>query len=570
MSEDTTSSPDAPNPVSGDTAESIGGAYTVLARKYRPQNFDDLIGQDAMVRTLRNAFATGRIAQAYMLTGVRGVGKTTTARILARALNYQSDGTDGPTIDIPALGDHCSRIMASNHPDVLEMDAASHTGIDDIREIIESARYKPLSARMKVYIIDEVHMLSKAAFNGLLKTLEEPPDHVRFIFATTEIRKVPVTVLSRCQRFDLRRVDVLELAKHFSRVAEAEGLPIDEAAVMLIARAAEGSVRDGLSLLDQTMAAASAKITSEDVRALLGLADRMRVFELLEAALGGDAGDALGRLDALHADGAEPIQIMADLAEAVHGVTRIKAAGVEAGDAAMSESERAKAEELAKKLSIPVLARAWQMLLKGHSEVQAAPRPRIAAEMLLVRMCYLADLPTPGDLARVPAGDVATNAGGARDTRAPGQFSGEQATALQVRSEPVAVEEAVALPQPQTLEEIVALAEQDRDLMLRRALSEQVRPVRVSPGQVEIRLLEGAPRTLANDLAKKLEAWTGQRWMVAVSDEEGGKTIGEVRREREAEELATIKQHASVRAVLERFPEAEITAVRPTAPEDKD
>ena len=551
----------------------LGSAYTVLARKYRPQSFDDLIGQEAMVRTLSNAFRSGRIAQAYMLTGVRGVGKTTTARILARALNYETAEVSEPTIDMPALGEHCGRIMASNHPDVLEMDAASHTGIDDIREIIESARYKPLSARMKVYIIDEVHMLSKAAFNGLLKTLEEPPDHVRFIFATTEIRKVPVTVLSRCQRFDLRRVEVADLAAHFGKIAEAEGLTIDEQALMLIARAAEGSVRDGLSLLDQTMAAASGAIASEDVRALLGLADRMRVFELLETALGGDAAGALERLDALHGDGAEPVQVMADLAEAVHGVTRIKATAGKAGDVSLSEAERAKAEELAGRLSIPVLARAWQMLLKGHGEVQAAPRPRIAAEMLLVRMCYLADLPTPGELARQP-GSAAGPDGGApapdRQTPSPGAYSGEQAMAIDARAEPapMAPAPAEALPQPRSLADIVALAEADRDLLLCRALEEQVRLVRMSPGNVELRLLEGAPRTLANELGKRLERWTGERWMVAVSDEEGEKTLGEARRETEARELEAIKSHEAVKAVFEKFPDAEITAVRPTSDDD--
>ena len=338
-------------------------SHAALARKYRPKLFAELIGQDAMVQTLRNAFASGRIAQAYMLTGVRGVGKTTTARMIARALNYSLPGADGaPTLDMAEEGEHCRAIMESRHLDVIEMDAASHTGIDDIRDMIDSAHYKPATARYKVYIIDEVHMLSKPAFNGLLKTLEEPPEHVKFIFATTEIRKVPVTVLSRCQRFDLRRIEAEQLAQHLAGIAAQENAAADTAALMLIARAAEGSVRDALSLLDHAIAFGSGKVETEDVRGMLGLADRGRVFDLLETVLAGDAGNALEKLSGLTNVGAEPAQVITDLAD-LHPVTLLKVAG--ASDPAASEAERASAADLAKRLSMPVLARAWQMLLKG-------------------------------------------------------------------------------------------------------------------------------------------------------------------------------------------------------------
>lgn len=384
-------------------AEMGAKPYVVLARKYRPQTFDDLIGQDAMVATLQNAFAQGRIAQGYMLTGVRGVGKTTTARILARALNFEpSEGDErqaGPTIDLPRdptkLGRHCAEIMESRHADVIEMDAASNTGVDNVREIIESARYKPLVARYKVFIIDEVHMLSKGAFNALLKTLEEPPEHVKFIFATTEIRKVPVTVLSRCQRFDLRRVDVPLLAAHFKRIVGEEGAEAEEDALMLIARAAEGSVRDGLSILDQAIAFSSGNVSAEDVRAMLGLADRGRIFDLLELLIGGKPAAALKSLEALHRDGADPVQALGDLSEAVHLATRIKTVGAEDGSEGLSAEDVRRAQAVSDKVSVALLSRVWQMLLKGIDEVGRAPNPRAAAEMVLIRIAYTADLPSP-------------------------------------------------------------------------------------------------------------------------------------------------------------------------------
>src|SRR5471030_322657 len=384
----------------GDTPE--GAGYRVLARKYRPASFDDLIGQDAMVRTISNAFETGRIPQAWILTGVRGVGKTTTARILARALNYElPDGSvTGPTIKMPKLGIHCQAIIESRHIDVLEMDAASHNGVDDVRQINDAIRYAPVSARTKVYILDEVHMLSGAAFNALLKTLEEPPPHAKFIFATTEIRKVPVTVLSRCQRFDLRRVDAALLVKHLEGIAAKENIEVEPAALALIARAAEGSVRDSLSLFDQGIAHAAGPVRAEDVRQMLGLADRVRVVDLFEALMKGDIAAALKELREQYDIGADPAVILSDLAEFTHFVTRVKVVPSVADDVSLSEAERVRGRAFATQLSMRVLSRTWQMLLKGVTEVQASGRPVAAAEMVLVRIAYAADLPTPDELVR--------------------------------------------------------------------------------------------------------------------------------------------------------------------------
>src|SRR5512135_2537845 len=387
-------------------ADAPAEGYRVLARKYRPASFDDLIGQDAMVRTISNAFESGRIPQAWILTGVRGVGKTTTARILARALNYElPDGavkelTIKPTINMPVMGVHCQAIIESRHPDVLEMDAASHNSVEDVRQINDAIRYAPMSARYKVYILDEVHMLSGAAFNALLKTLEEPPPHAKFIFATTEIRKVPVTVLSRCQRFDLRRVDAALLVKHLEGIAAKEKIGVEPAALALIARAAEGSVRDSLSLFDQAIAHAAGKVAAEDVRQMLGLADRVRIVDLFEALMRGDIAAALKELREQYDIGADPSVVLNDLAEFTHFVTRVKIVPGVADDVSLSEAERVRGRDFAAKLSHRVLARTWQMLLKGVSEVQASGRPVAAAEMVLVRIAYAAELPTPDEVVR--------------------------------------------------------------------------------------------------------------------------------------------------------------------------
>ena len=583
-------------------------SHAALARKYRPQVFAELIGQEAIVRTLRNAFATGRIAQAYMLTGVRGVGKTTTARLIARALNYEGPNGEGATLDIATEGAHCRAILESRHLDVVEMDAASHTGIDDVRELIDSAHYKPNSARYKVYIIDEVHMLSKQAFNGLLKTLEEPPEHVKFIFATTEVRKVPVTVLSRCQRFDLRRIEIETLMAHLARIVTEENAEADPAALALIARAAEGSVRDALSILDRAIAFGSGKVEAGSLRELLGLADRSRIFDLLETVLKGDTGAALTTLDELNRDGAEPGQVITDLADAVHAVTLVKAAGPGSADPAASEAERARAADLAKRLSMPALARAWQMLLKGHDEVRNSPRPLAAADMVLVRLAYAADLPPPGELARQLKEGTAAPAKNPDKSR-PERRTGAQARARRsLAREPspaprespapqksMAVKDSTAIedsppwdeapapyddipdivsdsdPEPErtvlnSFEDVVALAEAKRELKLKNALLEQVRLVHFKPGNIELNPLPAAPQQLTQELMRKLKAWTGRVWIVAVSDQEqGAETLGAQRRAREAREIDQVRAHPAVQEVLLHFPDARIAAVRPTA-----
>jgi DNA polymerase III subunit gamma/tau len=555
-------------------------SHAALARKYRPKVFTELIGQEAMVRTLKNAFASGRIAQAYMLTGVRGVGKTTTARLIARALNYEAPGVDGPTLDIEAEGVHCRAILESRHLDVVEMDAASHTGIDDIRELIDSAHYKPNIARYKVYILDEVHMLSKPAFAGLLKTLEEPPEHVKFIFATTEVRKVPVTVLSRCQRFDLKRIEIETLIEHLDKVAAAEGARAERPALALIARTAEGSVRDALSILDRAMAFGGSEVEVGGVRGILGLADRTRIFDLMETVLKGDAGAALAELAALNRDGAEPGQIIADLADAVHAVTLVKAAGAASADPAASEAERARTADLAARLSMPALARAWQMLLKGHDEVRESPRPLAAADMVLVRLAYAADLPPPGELSRrlaegagaSPAESAAPSKPSRKPEPAP-TLSAERPSTRPAPATPRAASDDAPQEEPRQLElksfeDVVALAEAKRDLKLKHALVEQVRLVRFKPGTIEINPLPHAPRELGQDLMRKLRAWTDRVWIVAVSDEEGATPLGVQRREREARAIESVREHPSVKQVMQHFPGARITAVRPVAEPD--
>jgi DNA polymerase-3 subunit gamma/tau len=387
-------------------APEAGKHYRVLARKYRPSSFDDLIGQDAVVRTVSNAFETGRIPQAWILTGVRGVGKTTTARILARALNYElPDGSvKGPTIHMPVVGVHCQAIMESRHMDVLEMDAASHTGVDDVRQINDSVRYAPASARYKVYIIDEVHMLSTPAFNAFLKTLEEPPEHAKFVFATTEIRKVPVTVLSRCQRFDLRRVEADVLMAHLANIAAKEGVKVEPEALGIVARAAEGSVRDSLSLFDQAIAHAAGPVRADAVRQMLGLADRTRVIDLFDSLVRGDIASAFREFREQYDTGADPVVVLSDLAEFVNFVTRVKIVPATADNVAFGETERLRAREFAAKISMRVLSRMWQMLLKGITEAQGATRPAAAAEMVLVRIAYVADMPTPDEAIRISAG----------------------------------------------------------------------------------------------------------------------------------------------------------------------
>ncbi len=537
--------------------------YRVLARKYRPSDFTGLIGQEALVRTLSNAFATGRIAHAFMLTGVRGVGKTTTARIIARALNCI--GPDGkntsPTIQPCGVCEPCTSIAESRNVDVQEMDAASRTGIDDIREIIEGVRYAPVSARYKVYIIDEVHMLSKQAFNGLLKTLEEPPPHVKFVFATTEIRKVPVTVLSRCQRFDLRRIDSAELAAYLATLATKEDVKIEEGALALIARAAEGSARDGLSLLDQAIAhSESETITAEMVRAMLGLADRGRVLDIFEKLMGGDIAAALTDLGSLYDAGADPLAVMQDLLETTHFLTRLKVAPAAQGFFDGGSGEARRAADLAAKLSVAALTRAWQILLKGLFEVRDATRPISACEMALIRLSYAAELPPTDKLVKdlLDGGSVPAPRGAAAPASSP--------------RAPVASGSAMRAPSPQpegaptaqvrNLEDMVALAARHNAPILRVALENYVHLVHLEPGRIEFRPHARAPRTLAGDLQQKLKDWTGERWTVSIASTGGAPTLAEQKQLAKTARFEAVAQEPLVRAVLDRFPGAEIVAVR--------
>ncbi|MDQ0315213.1 DNA polymerase III subunit gamma/tau [Amorphus orientalis] len=560
--------------------EDPAAPYRVLARKYRPRSFEDLIGQAPMVRTLKNAFETGRIPQAWMLTGVRGVGKTTTARILARALNYETATADRPTIDMPELGEHCAAIMEGRHVDVIEMDAASHTSINDIREITEAARYKPVSARYKVYVIDEVHMLSTAAFNGLLKTLEEPPEHVKFVFATTEIRKVPVTVLSRCQRFDLRRVDAEPLVAHLTSIAKSEGVSVEDEAYRLIARAAEGSVRDALSLMDQAIAHGAGAVSAASVKDMLGLVDRARVVDLFEMVMRGDIAGAIAELDEQYAGGADPATVLSDLAAFVHLVTRFRLVPDVAADATVTEEERTRGAAFAETLSVPVLSRAWQILLKGLPEVQNAAKPLAAAEMVLVRLAHSADLPTPDAVLKAlgggaPAGSApsqpaADSGGGPPPPQARAAQAGGR-PADPVRQEapapaPAPRAEAVpaAGPKLESLQDVAALAGEMRAVQLKFAVERQMRPVKFEPGRIEVAMVPNAPTTLAGELGTRLTEWTGRRWIVAVSSDEGGETLHE-ERARTAEALrADAATDPIVAAVLNRFPGAEIVDVRVT------
>jgi DNA polymerase-3 subunit gamma/tau len=564
----------------------VGATYRVLARKYRPTTFAQLIGQDAMVRTLTNAFASGRVAQAFMLTGVRGVGKTTTARIIARALNCVGpDGQGGPTATPCGACDNCIAIAEDRHVDVLEMDAASRTGVGDMRELLDGVRYRPVGARYKVYIIDEVHMLSTSAFNALLKTLEEPPSHVKFIFATTEIRKVPVTVLSRCQRFDLRRIDIETLTRLYTDVANAEGVEIAPAALALIARAADGSARDGLSLLDQAIARAEGLVTEADVRDMLGLADRTQLFDLYDLLMRGDAKGALDLMGALYTAGADPAVVVQDLLELTHWLTRIKLVPQAAEAPGVPEAERVRGGAMAGKLTTAQLARVWQMLLKGLTEVQTAPMPLQAAEMVLIRLTHAADLPTPADLVR----QIQNGGGAANADRPPPPGSAVERTSTPTaaasppqptRPEPgdrpraFAAGGATALAQTETVEAapnldsfaaVVALLAERREAILQAHVKNNVHLVRFEPGRIEIRPDEHAPRTLANRLGALLSEWTGRRWVVAISSEPGEPTLAQQEAAADRRERAEVTAHPLVQAVMANFPGATIEAIRDLA-----
>ncbi len=552
-----------------------GSPYRVLARKYRPQRFEDLIGQEPMVRTLANSFAASRIHQAYILTGVRGVGKTTTARILARAFNYHVPGKiDRPSIDMPELGLHCQAIMDSRHVDVIEMDAASHTGIDDVREIIDNARYRPVSARTKVYIIDEVHMLSKPAFNALLKTLEEPPEHVKFLFATTEIEKVPVTVRSRCIRFDLKRIGSVAMIEHLSKISAAEGVAVESDALALIARVAEGSVRDALSLLDQGIARGGPEgVTALAVRDMLGLSDRGDVVALFEHTMKGEIAEALELMRSLHRAGADAADILIELAEFCHYVTSAKIAPGAAEDPAVSETERSRGREFASTLAIGALTRGWQILLKGVDDVKNSPRPLASAEMALIRLAYAYDLPPPEEALRKLA--EASNGSPRHAPSLPPSGAAPRAriglaAAVAAPFERAAAPKELAPPESAAVrlarfEDLVALARAKRDIQLVQALERDVRLDRFEQGSISFSLVEGASPALAQTLARRLQDWTGERWMVVLVAEAATATLREAANAREADRASSAAAHPLVRKVLERFKGARIVDVR--APE---
>ena len=566
-----------------------GDSYKVLARKYRPRNFEDLIGQEAMVQTLTNAFETGRIAHAFMLTGVRGVGKTTTARILARALNYHSDSVQAPSVALAETGAHCSAIVDGTHVDVIEMDAASRTGIGDIREIIENVRYMPASARYKVYIIDEVHMLSKAAFNGLLKTLEEPPEHVKFIFATTEIRQVPVTVLSRCQRFDLRRLSLDDTQKLLSKTCAAEAVVLPEDGLKLISRAADGSARDALSLLDRALAHmdADTQLSEDTMRGLLGLADRGRVFDLFDMLMRGNVPEALAEFEAQYAMGADPLVILADLAELTHWLTRLKFVPAALEDVAFSAELRARGKAASEQLSTPVLSRVWQILLSGHEEVPRAMNAKAACEMVLIRLAHLANTPTPDELIKqfesAPAAPAPSGASPSTSASpsapqanlqanlsapspqapAPASSGGPSMSAGSPQAAPVVQFSAPVL---QDFQAVIDLAAEQRDIALKYALENGVHLVSFEAaageraGRLELRLADGQDN-IAQDLTKKLREWTGQAWVVSLSKEQGAATLATVKRSAAEQREDNAREDPYVKAALGAFPGAEILSV---------
>ncbi len=584
--------------------EGGAGGYRVLARKYRPARFADLIGQDVLVRTLANAFAANRLAHAWLLTGVRGVGKTTTARIVARALNCI--GADGaataPSAEPCGVCEHCRAIAGDRHVDVLEMDAASRTGVDDVREIVESVRYAPASGRYKVYIVDEVHMLSTAAFNALLKTLEEPPPHVKFVFATTEARKIPVTVLSRCQRFDLRRVEAARLAEHLASVAEREGAEAGAEALALIARAADGSVRDALSLLDQAIGDAAGKpVAAAAVRDMLGLADRERVFDLLERTLDGGLAAALDLLEAQDAAGADPATVLEDMLGLAHWLTRLKLTPEAAADPGLPEAERVRARALAEKLAVAELTRAWQILLKGLAETREAPAPLQAAEMVLIRLAHAAALPPPAELVRRLEGAATVRGGagagaGAGAARAalgaearaaapappPAPSAAPPVAASPVAAPPAGRANGAGAPPaaskgaagrdgaagPRSFAAAAALFAERREPLLHRHLTRDAHLVEFAPGHIALRAGAGAPPDLAARVKRCLDMWTGGPWTVLLSPDEGAPTLDEQARARAAELSAAAAREPLVARILETFPGAEIRSVRPGAGAD--
>ena len=561
--------------------ESSATGYQVLARKYRPANFEDLIGQEAMVRTLKNAFEADRIAHAFVMTGIRGTGKTTTARIIAKGMNcIGEDGQGGPTTEPCGVCEHCVSIAEGRHVDVMEMDAASRTGVGDIREIIDSVHYRAASARYKIYIIDEVHMLSTSAFNALLKTLEEPPEHVKFIFATTEIRKIPVTVLSRCQRFDLRRIEPEVMIEHLKKIAGLENAEVAEDALALITRAAEGSVRDAMSLLDQAIAHGTGETSADQVRAMLGLADRGRVLDLFDLIMKGDAAGALLELSGQYAEGADPMAVLRDLAEITHWVSVIKISPDAVEDPTVSPDERDRGAGAAEVLPMRALTRMWQMLLKALEEVSAAPNAMMAAEMAVIRLTHVAELPSPEDLVRkLQSAPTPAPGGGGGGHAAPPMPGGTSAVSGSTTGAPIGggptamiagggavalgqAEPSQALARFERFDQVVDLIRARRDMMLLVEVETNFRLVKYAPGRIEFQPTDNAPTDLAAKLAGRLQTWTGVRWGVSVVTEGGAATIAETRATERNDLESRVLQHPLLQAVLARFPGAEIRDIR--------
>ena len=557
-------------------SDTENSTYQVLARKYRPETFADLVGQDAMVRTLKNAFEADRIAQAFVMTGIRGTGKTTTARIIAKGMNcIGPDGTGGPTTEPCGACEHCTAIMEGRHVDVIEMDAASRTGVGDIREIIDSVHYRAASARYKIYIIDEVHMLSTSAFNALLKTLEEPPAHVKFIFATTEIRKVPVTVLSRCQRFDLRRIEPEDMIALMRKIATAEGAEISDDALALITRAAEGSARDATSLLDQAISHGAGETTADQVRAMLGLADRGRVLDLYDMILKGDAGGALNELSAQYADGADPMAVLRDLAEITHWVSVVKITPEAADDPTISPDERARGQAMAENLPMRVMTRMWQMLLKAIEEVAAAPNAMMAAEMAIIRLTHVADLPSPEELVRklqnTPVPTPTPPSGGGAPTPNGGTSGGVATQAYastQMAGGPGGTVTALApqtdnaLARYATFDHVVELIKSNRDGLLLNNVKKYVRLASYQPGRIEFVPAPNAPQDLAQRLGGALQRWTGNRWAVILVNEGGQPSIFEVEDAAAEAMREEARSHPLVQAIFDSFPKSKITEIK--------
>lgn len=531
--------------------DAVGGKlteYRVLARKYRPQNFFELKGQEALVRTLTNAIQSGRIAHAFMLTGVRGVGKTTTARIIARALNCEK----GPIVTPCGKCDQCLSIAEDRHVDVIEMDAASNNSVDEIRDLIDSVQYAPVSGRYKIFILDEVHMLSKQAFNALLKTLEEPPEHVKFVFATTEIRKVPVTVLSRCQRFDLRRIDADVLENYFAEILVSEKVEVDVGALSLIARAADGSARDGLSLLDQAISREPKKITEQQVREMLGLVDRSITLDIFETIINGNGPETMELLDTLYKGGSAALMVAQDLLDLTHTLTKVKVAPELAKDQVLPEAERVRGAALSATLSIPTLTRIWQMLLKGVQEIHQAFNPQLALEMLVIRLLYVSDQPTPGDILKQLKDGSTVSVG------TPSR--GIQSRGTTGMSSTTEIEDTAAVVNG--FNDVVALFSKHREVVLKSQIVSFVHLVGFEPGHLSVRLKEGAPHNLVGQMSDKLSQWTGQRWLVSLSQDMGAPTLAETDQSQQQEVMKEVRAHPVVSEALRTFPGAKIVNIR--------